>query len=371
MRAAQSSNTNRTFRALYALSAMTALAAAPMVACTVQASNGAHAEVLGKVEAALSAVGSDGATYSIPTTAALVVQGPAGVSCSPITSTATETLSFPVGSYAVYLSANGCTSSVPAAGGATDGGGAADAGATDAGASVPFTLDRSGDDGGTSTVSALLVNPVQTVSVAAGGTSSLVFHFTLEQLGTLTMTTGNVNVSLATDASVASSTPTQGTVLTPFTSTSISSADQSLVSLLAVTGASGSVDLSIEELSAFTPNAEGQACATFTPVYSTSINTAAFTDLFEELGAPGAVGVLCFNDATASSDPTGITITVQRTGVPVTAAFESALASDSGASDAEGSAPPQHGFRHRIPGRLREQDPVAVMPRRQEQSRQR
>jgi hypothetical protein len=312
-------------RALFAASTFLALPCLASLACSsaLHETSGAHDDSVGSVHAALSATGPDGATYSVPTTASLLIEAADGsVTCDAIPSTPTQTLSLPVGTYTFYLSANGCTSSVP-----------------DAGANVAFTLDRV-DSSGTTLVSALLVNPSQVVAVTAGASSSLVFQFTLEELGSVTMGAGNVGVSIATDASAASVAPTTGTASESFPSTpgwAPGSGPQGGLTSLFATSASGSIAVGISGLSAFTPNTNDTACATFTPTLSGGSSAGGVTAFMEELSTTGVTGTLCFYDQNnpevqAANQTNMVLVSVQRTGLPITSTMQTALSAPAGAT---------------------------------------
>jgi hypothetical protein len=294
------------------------LAAASLasVACSSSSppAGGEHLETTGAVQAALSAVGSDGATYSIPSTASLLYGNASGFECALLAATPTETFSLPVGTYTFYLNASGSCSQ-PA----------------DAGTNVPFTLTRAGD-GGATTVSAVLLNPVQTVTVTQGNSATLVFQFALEQLGTITMSTGNVTIGVSTGSGTTTVAATTGTLTETVPSgTWVPGASPiaALSTLLASTTA-GSATVGISHLGAFTPNNFDQVCAPFTPTVASSGLSTGYAALFQETGAAGATGTLCINDAN-NVVPNIVSATVTRTGTPVTSAMQAALTPDGGA----------------------------------------
>jgi hypothetical protein len=83
--------------------------------------------------------------------------------------------------------------------------------------------------------------------------------------------------------------------------------------------------MTISGLSAFAPNANDQACATFTPTFTTSLMAPGYTALFQEVSAPGTTGTLCFWDQNIMYAPNQVTLGFQRSGTPVTPAFQMAL----------------------------------------------
>jgi hypothetical protein len=294
------------------------------LACSLAASTagpGGEHVAEGSVTAALTAIGPDSATYSVPTTDYLIIMsGGAQFACNSVTAAPTQTTSIPTGTYTFYLSSTGCGTAPP-----------------DAGTNVPFTLNRVAS-GATTTVGALLAKPAQTVTVGAGSSSSLVFQFTLAQLGTITMGTGNVTTSITADASVANAAPVAGSASATWTSTSFlvnsgsatggAAAVAATEALFADAGAAGSFNLAISGIGAFAPAGADEVCAPFTPSFTTTANVSASeAALFAELSAPGATGDLCFFDPSSTQVPNGVQLIFQRQGAPVTTTYQTLLTS--------------------------------------------
>ena len=286
----------------------------------------------GSIEAAISAVGPDGATYSIPTSDYIVViEAGTVVACEPVASTTTQSFNLTDGNYIVTLSPSCAVNAFSDAGVPGDGG---------AETPVPFTLVRTADGGATS-VSSLLNNPVQATTVTTGSTATLVFSFTIEQLGTITMSTGTVTVAMAADASV-NAPPTQGSLagtVAPELFIAGASAIPAVTALLTPPGGDGgapsdTVTIGLTSVSTFVPNENEQICATFTPTVTQSGGYTGMTALFQEATAAGATGQICFGVTTAGgSNP--LSIVFLRLGQPTTSAFESALATEGGFMSAE------------------------------------
>jgi hypothetical protein len=160
---------------------ITALVAAAVVAGSIACGAPSSGEKVasGAVESAITAVGPDGATYSLPSGTTLTLVSTANPNTAysfPVDGAASsEAYSIPAGAYSATLS------------------------------SVTF-LNRSGDAGPTTAVTATLTDPQPyQVNVFAGQTTDLTFHFSLATGGTITFSTGTVNtdVSVAFDAGAA------------------------------------------------------------------------------------------------------------------------------------------------------------------------
>jgi hypothetical protein len=272
-------------------------------------------EETGSVSAAVSSVGPDGATYSLPSGTNLVIAHTDGtfITCrSFVGSSATETFSIPSGTYSLGLSTT-C---------ALEGGGG-DAGTT----AVPFTLNRSGD-GGASTVSALLQNPVQTVTITAGGTTPVVFNFNIQSLGTVTFGTGSTTVGIATSPDASIAPPTSGAVAGSFGPTSYTDssggAKSGLTSLFA-TPATVQYNLTMQSLSAFTANFDDQICATFVASIGTAPGTPIAYQALLSGELSGGAGTICFADANSSYAQNTVAISVSRAGAAKTVPLQTAL----------------------------------------------
>jgi hypothetical protein len=272
----------------------------------------------GEISAALFAVGPDGATYTLPAYTDFVITrvGSAFGTCRSYlgsNATQTQTLSFPAGTYTVGLSSS-CT--LPDAGG--------DGGAT----GVPFTLNRAGD-GGASTVSAVLQNPVQTVTIASGGTTPIVFNFAIQGLGTLSFGNGSANVGIATSPSVTASPPTSGVFAGSFGPTAYADSSSgtmpALTSLFATPG-TAPFNLTLKSLSAFTANLDDSICATFTAQITTGAGTPTALQALLAGELSGAQGTVCFADASSSYAQNMVAITINKMGPVSTPTFQTALA---------------------------------------------
>jgi hypothetical protein len=299
----------------HAKAALVALLAAPAVACSSTPSAPADPSV-GTVQAAVSTVGPDGATYSLPPSSWLFFQNPANPGfgeCRQVnaTTSATQTFSLPAGSYNFFLGAS-CSGA-------------------DAGTNIPFTLTRSGD-GGATYVSATLVNPEQSVGVMPGGTTSVAFRFIIQNLGPITMGTGSAVVSITADAG-GTVAPTSGSVATtswgPTSYTSYAGTPAAL-NVLMSSQSTAQVQINMASLSPFKANLNDEACATFTPTVTAMSASAGYTAFFQELAGASLVGQICFEDPNDSTNVARqVNITVQRSGTPLTTAMQSALGATS------------------------------------------
>jgi len=291
------------------------LSTLPLVACGSTHGESQTLDDTGSVSAAVSTTGPDGVTYSLPSGTNFVITRPGGalLACrSFIGNATTATFSFPAGTYNIGLSS---TCQIPDAG--------SDAGS----AGVPFTLNRSGD-GGASTVSAVLLNPAQTVILTAGGMTPVVFNFTIQGLGTLTFGNGSANVGIATNPSTSVGSPTSGKVAGSFGPTSYtdlsSGAMPALTTLLSSAG-TAQYNLVLSSLSPFTANFQDEICATFVASITTGAGTpAALQSLFAgELN--GGSGTICFANANSSYAQNTVAIIIDRAGLANTPAFKTAL----------------------------------------------
>ena len=307
--------------AWFAVSLVSMLPVSLVVACTTANGSSEQEQGLGTVEMAISTTGPDGATYSLsPSTYLALAQNGALVTCRQLASTPTQTLDLPAGAYQAALSlSQTCAGTV--------------FGPSDAGSSgKSFTLTRT-TDGGFTSVPALLQNPTQNLTVAAGGTASLVFSFSIEQLGTVTMGTGATTVSIATGDAGVTVAPTKGTLTEPLVTVSELSgpAGMPAVDALLSPSCSPNVTVSLGSLSTFVANANDQACATFIPLITASGSVSVgYAALLQELSAPGASGTLCFIDPNGQQGYATAIIQFARTGAPVTSQFQAALAGASG-----------------------------------------
>jgi hypothetical protein len=256
-------------------------------------------ESVGNVEVALSATGPDGATYSLPPSTMLYMAGSAIIAGPHLDApTATQSFSVPSGNYQVTLM-----------------------GGNDAGT---FTLNREAD-GGATTVTANLVDPQpRTVTVTAGQTTPIVFHFVIPEVGNVTFSEGMVTASVQVDAGGIAAT---GAVV----SGPLLFQTDVLGNNTAVNGLFTPWDSPTESISLTLPFTggwmasldsvctHGTAAVTATPSVSspTDANVAAFLSEVD-----GAGFDLCLFDANAG----GATyLTIERTGLPVSPAFLGAL----------------------------------------------
>jgi len=262
-------------------------------ACGVAAPD---AQALGVISAALSTVGSDGATYSLPSTARLTLAEKGGFTTTvPLSGSATETLWVPPGVYAATLSQPG------------------DAGTL-------WTLERAGDGGPTS-VSAVLTDTMPvSLTVVASETTPLIFHFTTATLGNVTFGTGGASVGVALDAG---GFPVQTAKITGTTTMSVDAVDGGSAALDKAFRFTGTVSvpftLSLTRSGGWISAAD-QACAPVTGTASSTSTNAALAAVFTE--ASGGAGSLCFGDANLSG---AFAVHLARTGAPTTSTLKTDL----------------------------------------------
>ena len=254
---------------------------------------------VGTLEAALSAVGPDGATYSLQqgTFLQLINQGAYnGVYFN--TQQATQTFSLPAGSWTANLfTPNGTTTG--------------------------WQLNRAAD-GGTSSVPATYVdtNPYS-FTIAAGQTTGLVFHFNVGGVGPVTFTSGSLATSLQVDAgtSPAKGGALAGTATYYHGNYNGSAAFNSLMSVTTTTTSNFTMSLTLT--GPFTMNPD-QACAPFSATMTATSSHAGVQANLNELS--GGTGQICIGDANQNHQ---VQITVNRAGTPNTAALKAVLTTSS------------------------------------------
>jgi hypothetical protein len=270
------------------------------VACSSgSADSHASVEQTGTIEAALTAVGPDGATYALSSSAFLQLSwrndGGAQTQLLYFNSTS-PSQSFDVAP-ATYSATLFNTT----------------------------TLTRIADSGPT-TVSAILADTQPyTFTVTAGQTTDLTFHYTIAGIGDVTFSTGTLNTHLQVDASTASA----GHVLASGTA-SVGWRTNGPPALNAALAASGPVSVSYSVsatlTSGFAPATES-SCAnitgTITATADTMGNDQNFAALYNE--ASGGTGTVCFYDANSSILPGQMSILFFRTGAPQTMQMLSVL----------------------------------------------
>jgi hypothetical protein len=293
---------------LLSFAAMTLAAIGSVAGCS---SGGAghpttSSENRGTVELALSARGSDGATYSLPYGTYLQLISATGnnnVNFFLDPTTPTQAISMPADDYQVSL-----------------------LGGTDAGA---FALVRQAD-GGPSTVTGQLLDPQpMAITITADQATPLVFHFAVAEAGNVTFSNGTLVVSTQVDASAGP--PTTMLIAGPLTFQTTDQGSSSAVNALFTPWDSPTISTSIRislfrnwSAEAGTACASGTATITATPLVDspTDNDVAAF---LEEVS--GSVGQASFCLADAASGG-GMTVLIERRGPPQTAAFQTALGAD-------------------------------------------
>jgi len=276
-------------RHLFAALCLASPAALSMVACSsapAPLEAASHAE-LGTLSAAMTAVGPDGATYS------LVFNTTAG----------TESFSLSSGVYSGTI--NGAT-----------------------------TLTRTAN-GLATTVSAVLTDPQPyAFTISAGATTALTLHFTVEGIGNVTFSTGTLTTTLAVDAGTTS--PTHATAAGATTVTADLNGPPALNSALTFTGSLPvSFSMAIHLTTPFVAGADcvcANGTATVTTVPSSGDGGAAQSNadaLFDE--ASGGNGSICIYDTNTSWNG-AIFIDFTRYGAPQTPQMTAALGADGGAT---------------------------------------
>jgi hypothetical protein len=276
---------------------------AGFVACVVrpQPGWGTDDESYGTVAAALSTVGPDGATYSLPASATIrLTEGGSVADGGGLTWTgtfaageATETFSVPAGVYSATLS--------------------------DGDAGSKWTLTRHGDGGATSVEAVLTTAMPVPVTVTTGHVTPLVFQFATEALGNVAFGTGGVGVGVALDAGAF---PVATAKVTGTASMTVDAVDGSTKfdKAFDFTGAvSVPYTMSLTRSGGWTIAAD-RACAPVTGTASSTSKNTALAAVFTE--ASGANGTLCFGDPNLSG---AFSVQLARTGAPTTSALKTDL----------------------------------------------
>jgi hypothetical protein len=259
---------------------------------------------LGTLSTALTAIGPDGATYSLPLSTYMVASwtGDAGSGNTDLffNSTAgTESYSLSVGVYSVVV--NGVTS-----------------------------LTRTAN-GVITTVSATLTDPQPySFTITPGGTTPLALHFTIEGIGNITFSTGTLTTTLDVDAGT--TTPTHVTAAGTAAVTADLNGPVGLNQALTFTGTLPvSFTMAIHLTTPFVAGADC-VCATGTATVTTASDDAGAAGvnanaLFDE--ASGSSGSICVYD-TNSSWNGAIFIDFSRGGGPQTPQMIAAFGPDGG-----------------------------------------
>jgi hypothetical protein len=272
----------------------------------------APAEDTGTLTAALSAVGPDGATYTM-SGAALVLSwtGSAGSGNNVLlfnSTTPTQSFSVAPGTYTAKLQA-------------------------------PATLNRMAASGPTSVPAKLADAQPYTFTVSSHQTTNLTFHFLIEGFGTVTFSTGTLNTSLQVDAGT--TLPSQAQVAGTANVAALLNGPAGLNMALTTSAASlaASFNISASLTSAFEPSAES-ACANITATMSATSGASAaeqnFAALFNETS--GGTGTVCFYDQTAPQFAGQMVLTFFRVGLPQTPQITAALGSSATSSEGFGIA---------------------------------
>jgi hypothetical protein len=282
---------------LHALSL--AIAGLGGVACSSGGSDSHSVEQTGTIEATLTAVGPDGATYALSPSAFLQLTwtNEGGLQNQALLFNSTS----PTQSFSVAPATYTATlfNATP--------------------------LTRIADSGPTS-VSATLVDPQPyKFTVTAGQTTSLTLHYTITGIGDLTFSTGTVSTHLQVDAATAS----PGHLLVQG-SGSVSPGLNGPSGLNMALASSGPVALSYSITATLTsPFAAGieSTCANITGTVSASTDSSGndpnYAAFFDE--ASGGNGVVCIYDANSPAFPGQVVVFLERFGAPQTSAMISAL----------------------------------------------
>jgi hypothetical protein len=282
--------------ALFVAAALTGL----LAGCGASRSAGYWGEDQGSVEADLSTVGSDGAIYSLPpgTTITFAQVGDASTATTTevlATGMPTQTFWLPAGQYGVTLSQ-----------------GTADAGSS-------WTLRRAGDGGPTSIPAVLADSMPISLTVTAGQSTSLVFHFLTPTLGDVTLGTGGVEAGVALDAGAF---PLSKGTATGTSSLSVEMLNGSTTlnsALKFSSSVSVTYTLSLTRSGGWVM-ASDQACAPISATASGTSKNAALAAIVNETS--GGSGTICFGDGTLSG---AFSVHLSRTGAPTTSTMKTDL----------------------------------------------
>jgi hypothetical protein len=181
-------------------------------------------------------------------------------------------------------------------------------------------------DGGATTVPAKLLDPQPyTFSVAAGQTTPLTFHFAVG-FGNVTFSTGTLSTSLQVEAGAAQPTRAQASGTANVATASLHGPPALNAALPATATVSLSYSVAATLTSPFAASVDG-ACANITATITASSGTSAteqnFAALFNE--ASGGSGTLCFYSQNSTNLPGQMSLGFLRPGAPQTSQMIAAL----------------------------------------------
>jgi hypothetical protein len=289
-------------------SAAVAMAAAVGVAgCSSAPAHDAKDGNLGSVSLAMSAVGPDGATYTLSNQDFMnLSQGGALYFTS---ATGNQSFALQAGNYQATLY-----------GGPTDGG-------------PGWTLNRVADGGATTVAAALLDAQPYNFAITPGATTSLPLHFEVAGVGNVTFSVGTLTTSLVVDAGTfaaghATATGTMNWSQSgAYTSSSTNATLNALTTIPSGQTAAVPYTLTGTITSPFTMGVD-YSCAFITlATTATAAPDAGAVDNYaawmQEVN--GATGSICFSDAQSTGfTPNSVIINVTRNGAATTAPFQAA-----------------------------------------------
>jgi hypothetical protein len=290
-----------------------AAASAGAIACSSSkddpAPGGDHA--LGQLSAALSAVGPDGATYTLPATStATIYSGGSFFLSTGLAGSATLSFNMPTGPYTMTLS--------PGSG-------------LDAG--QPWTLTRTADGGSSSVVAYLVDAQPYSFSILPNQTTSTTFHFVVPSVGDVVLSTGTLSAAVQVDGGSAEAGHATVTGTVPLTN--ISNSSNAALNALFAPWDSPSTAVSIQiTLSDAVYASVDSACVDGTAHVTGTSNVDAGTDkstaaLWNEMN--GAAASICLDDNLNGNDG-AVWVYLFRNGAPQTPTFVSVLGADAGTS---------------------------------------
>jgi hypothetical protein len=304
-------------RALLAV-VVPAVSVAGVSACSSAAPTNGEAGETGSLSMAMTAVGPDGATYTLPAGTTLVLETGADAGSSSVANLnwtpnyqgtqTSDSFSLPPGNYQVLL-------------------------VLPPGQSA-WNLNRAGDGGATSVVAVLASPNPFPVSITAGKTTPITLSFVVNSLGSIAFTTGTLQTNLQVDAGT-NVAPTSGV----FAGTSspygevIPGSDTAVNTLFngLTTDALPSFSIPFKLTGPFAMGVD-QTCApasipsmSATPGADAGTAALSVAALFSEL--VGAKGTACFYDAVGMPNYSGnvVQLNVTRTGAPLTPTFQSVI----------------------------------------------
>ena len=299
---------------------LAASAAGGVSACSskdVPAGNGASTgegdHSIGSLNIALSAVGPDGATYSLPASAIASLYSSGSLFMSTGVGgagAASASYNLPTGPYTMTLSP----------------GGGVDAG-------QPWTLTRAGDGGTASVVAYLVDAQPYAIDIQSNQTTTSTFHFVVPSVGNVTLSTGTLTTAVQVDGGSAEAGHATVTGTVPL-STQANSSNAALNALFSPWDSpSTAVTLQIAMTDAVYASVDS-ACVDGTVKVTASSGVDAGADrsvvaLWNELN--GANATICLDDALNGNDGS-VWVYLYRTGLPQTPTFTSVLSQDGGSS---------------------------------------